>query len=82
MGTTPFDDGGAKAPPPRAGRRTIGLFVDWLKDGYQNLVMAGVADDDARERIKRPDVDDARDNDVTCVRRAAVSAATTSRWAA
>jgi chemotaxis protein histidine kinase CheA/DNA-binding LacI/PurR family transcriptional regulator len=25
-------------------RRTVGVLVDWLKDGYQNLVFAGVAD--------------------------------------
>jgi DNA-binding LacI/PurR family transcriptional regulator/serine phosphatase RsbU (regulator of sigma subunit) len=27
-----------------ARRRTIGLLVDWLKDGYQNMVFAGAAD--------------------------------------
>src|SRR4051812_25954357 len=24
--------------------RTVGMLVDWIKDGYQNLVLAGVAD--------------------------------------
>jgi len=33
----------------RGGRRTIAFLVDWLKDGYQNTVFAGVADA-ARER--------------------------------
>jgi sigma-B regulation protein RsbU (phosphoserine phosphatase) len=44
MYMTDSDRGRGEDRPAGNNRRTIGLLVDWLKDGYQNMVFAGVAD--------------------------------------